>query len=100
MHYQEFEAVWGLITDAVTDPRIGGLMLLLVMAAICDYRSHKIPNGLVLGGALFGAVYTTLVPPVIPGSVTFALSGLLVGLLLFLPLHLLGAMGAGDVKLL
>lgn len=100
MPYQEFEAVLGLLARLVFDARTGGLMLLLVIAAICDYRTRRIPNRLVLGGALFGAIYTTLVPPVISGTVLFPLSGLLVGLLLFLPLYLVRAMGAGDVKLL
>jgi prepilin peptidase CpaA len=100
MPYQEFEALLGLLAALVFDARTGTLMLLLVIAAICDYRSHRIPNELVLCGALFAVVYTTVVPPVFGATVLFPLSGLLVGLLLFLPLYLLRAMGAGDVKLL
>jgi prepilin peptidase CpaA len=97
---QEFEALLGLLAAVVFDARTGTLMLLLVIAAICDCRSRKIPNELVVCGALFAVVYTTLVPPVFGATVLFPVSGLLVGLLLFLPLYLLGAMGAGDVKLL
>ena len=45
MPYQEFEAMLGLLARLVFDARTGGLMLLLVIAAVCDYRTHRIPNG-------------------------------------------------------
>jgi|SoiMethySBSTD1v2_1073268.scaffolds.fasta_scaffold241938_4 prepilin peptidase CpaA len=100
MSYPEFQAMLALLARVVLDARTGGLMLLLVIAAVCDYRTHRIPNRLVLSGAVFGLIYTTVVPPMVHGTVLFPLSGLLVGLLLFLPLYILRAMGAGDVKLL
>jgi prepilin peptidase CpaA len=100
MPYQEVEAMLGLLARLVFDARTGGLMLLLVIAAVCDYRTQRIPNALIACGAIFGVIYTTVVPPVVHGTALFPLSGLLMGLLLFLPLYLLRAMGAGDVKLL
>jgi prepilin peptidase CpaA len=69
-------------------------------AAVCDMRTHRIPNRLVLCGGLWGVVCTTLWPPVYHGTILFPLAGLAVGLLLFFPIYLLRAMGAGDVKLL
>ena len=100
MQHQEIQALLELLSRLIFDVRTGGLMLLLLIAVVSDCRSHRIPNLLVLSGALFGVIYTTLVPPVIHGTALFPLGGLLVGLLLFLPLYLVGAMGAGDVKLL
>ena len=82
------------------DGRTGILMLLLIGAAICDYRTRRIPNWLVSSGALFGVVYNTALPPLPQSNILFPLAGLGLGLLLFLPLYLIRAMGAGDVKLL
>jgi len=100
MPYHEFQAMLGLLARVVCDARTGGLMLLLLIAAVCDYRTHRIPNVLTACGALFGVIYTTVVPPFIHGTALFSLLGLLVGVLMFLPVYLLRAMGGGDVKLL
>jgi len=75
-------------------------MLLLTLAAVCDYRAHRIPNWLVLSGAVFGLIYNMVLPPFPHASIFLPLAGIGLGLLLFLPLYVLRAMGAGDVKLL
>jgi prepilin peptidase CpaA len=80
--------------------RTGVLILLLVGAAVIDYRSHRIPNWLVLFGTLYGLIYNALLPTWPQGSIFIALAGVGLGLLLFLPLYLIRVMGAGDVKLL
>ena len=98
--YSEFKAVLDSLAMLFLDGRIGILILLLTGAAVCDYRTHRIPNWLVLSGALFGVIYNTALPPFPHGSVLFPLAGLGLGLVLFLPLYLVRAMGAGDVKLL
>jgi prepilin peptidase CpaA len=100
MTYQELEALLASLARLLLDGRIAVLMLLLISAAICDTRTHRIPNRLVLWGGLFGVICTTIWPPVHHGTILFPLAGLVVGLLLFFPLYLLRAMGAGDVKLL
>jgi prepilin peptidase CpaA len=80
----------------------------LLMAAVSDVRTRRIPNGVVAGGMLCGLVLQAIAPS---GSGLFnfwwgglglgsALLGMLTGLALFLPLHLLRILGAGDVKLL
>ena len=74
------------------------LLLLLCIAAYQDYRSYRIRPLLVVSGALLGVVLNTLLPAGIGLFETFAGWG--VGLLLLLPLYLLRAMGAGDVKLM
>lgn len=86
------------------------LALAMAMALEADVRARRIPNTLVL--ALLGAgVLLNAVGPAnggggaldaFPGALGAggALLGALAGLLLFLPLYLLRAMGAGDVKLM
>jgi prepilin peptidase CpaA len=100
MPYPEFKAMLDLLAMLFCDWRTGILMLLLTGAAVYDYRSHRIPNWVVLSGALFGVIYNTALPPSPHDNILFPLAGLGLGLLLFLPLYLVRAMGAGDVKLL
>lgn len=72
--------------------------LLTAIAAVIDYRLHKIPNWLTVSGAVLGLAYHTAAPAGI--GPLWALAGFLVGFsLLFLP-WLLGGGGMGDVKLL
>ena len=100
MSYAEITALSELLVALLFNGRTGVLMLLLACAAVFDFRSHRIPNWLVFSGALFGVIYNTVLPPWPHGTIFFPLAGLGLGLLLFLPLYLLRAMGAGDVKLL
>lgn len=78
-----------------------GLLLLLLAAAWLDLRSRRIPNVLVFPGAVAGVMSNALLPQEMGGLGVFdSLGGLGVGLLLLLPLYLLRAMAAGDVKLM
>jgi prepilin peptidase CpaA len=81
---------------------------LVIAAVVTDVRSRRIPNQLVLAGMLAGLV---LQATVTPGAGLFSvpfgalgllkgLAGLALGLVLLLPMYALGAMGAGDVKLM
>ena len=72
--------------------------ILLIAAAVGDFRTRRIPNRLVLAIALLGFVYSIIAEPVSPG-LWKAVTGLLVGLGLWLPFYLLRWLGAGDVKL-
>ena len=74
------------------------LLLFLAGAVITDLRARLIPNVLVLAGALTGLSLATLHPEGI--GFLRALGGLALGLAIFLPMYLLRAMGAGDVKLM
>ncbi|MBA5606950.1 prepilin peptidase [Duganella sp. FT3S] len=89
-------------------PPAAVLAALLAAAVWHDVRTRRIPNRLVLGGALAGLAFQALLAP---GAGLFAtpfgalglldgLAGLGLGLALLLPMYLLGAMGAGDVKLM
>lgn len=74
------------------------LTALLLVAVREDIRSRRIPNKLVLIGMLSGLAFNGLHPEG-SGWLT-AVTGLMLGMVLFLPMYLLRAMGAGDVKLM
>jgi prepilin peptidase CpaA len=97
---QDMYALLDLLTMLVIDPRTGVLMALLIVAAITDVRRHRIPNWLTFGGAAFGVLYAAAVPFAPGQGVMWSLYGLLLGLVIALPLYVLRAMGAGDVKLI
>jgi prepilin peptidase CpaA len=71
---------------------------LLVEAAVIDGLKLKVPNWLTFHMVIGGLAYATYVGGG-PGLL-WALSGAAVGLALLLPLHAIGGMGAGDVKLM
>lgn len=84
------------------------LSFLLAAACWTDARIRRISNKLVLAGALSGLALNTVLPEgsglfsSFSGGLGFlrALGGFAVGLGVLLPLYLLRAMGAGDVKLM
>ncbi|MBS1170685.1 MAG: hypothetical protein H6R01_1603 [Burkholderiaceae bacterium] len=86
----------------------GVLCILLLCACWIDARNHRIPNWLVLTGAALGLILNTVLPDgfgfisFLPGAVGFwkSLAGLALGLAIPMPLYVLRAMGAGDVKLM
>lgn len=73
------------------------LVALLAGAVFFDLRERRIPNALVLTGALL-ALALSLLPSGV--GLADALQGLVLGFALLLPLYLIRAMGAGDVKLM
>lgn len=98
---QEFDALLDLLLMLFLSARTGVLMALLVLAAVLDVKTGRIPNWLVFGGIAYALAYNAFFPPY-PRDVgiLFALAGLAVGFVALLPLYLLRAMGAGDVKLM
>lgn len=86
------------------------LALAMVMVVEADVRERRIPNVLVLLVLCAGVALNAAGPANgreglfshFPGALgaSRALLGVMVGLALFLPLYLLRAMGAGDVKLM
>jgi prepilin peptidase CpaA len=70
----------------------------LLVATVIDIRTRRIPNAVTAGmaGAGFGFAATGF------SGLTLAAAalGLVLGLVLMMPGHLLGATGAGDVKLM
>jgi len=68
------------------------------LACVFDVRSRRIPNLLTFGGAALAFAYAVVSRG--PGGLLASFEGWAIGLALFLPMFLLGGMGAGDVKLL
>lgn len=74
------------------------VLVLLTLAAWWDVTSYRIPNLLILVGLIIGMVLSMRhggMP-----ALLVAIQGLFVGLVALLPMYLLRAMGAGDVKLM
>ena len=73
---------------------------LIIGAAACvtDLHSRRIPNWLTFGAAAVAIAMQYASSGSV--GVQHAMSGWITGLFLFMPLFLLGGMGAGDVKLM
>lgn len=75
------------------------LVFLLCLASVFDLAQRRIPNRLVaLGLSASTVLHVCSGTPL--SAVTVGLAGCATGLLFFLPLYLLRAMAAGDVKLM
>jgi prepilin peptidase CpaA len=74
------------------------LMIVVIVASVFDFRYRRIPNWLVGAGALAGFVSSTAASGW--HGLSGSLLGFLTGFLLYLPLYIVRARGAGDVKLL
>ena len=74
------------------------LVALVLVAAAYDFRFRKIPNWLNLSGVIVGLGLNTFL--FAQHGCLAALLGALLAFALYLPLYLLRAMGAGDVKLM
>ena len=73
-------------------------LLVAVLGAAWDLRTRRVPNILT-----FGAAVVALTVHLLAGGwwgLLWAAGGWMTGLAVFLPLFLLGGLGAGDVKLL
>lgn len=95
--------------------QIGSLSILAVLvgtALVTDLRQRRIPNLLVVLALCAGVLVNTLGPQafgrsdglftLFPSAVGFqgAVLGALTGLAVFLPIYMMHALGAGDVKLM
>lgn len=80
------------------------LALLVVVAAIYDWRYRRITNWLTLSGVLLGIGLNWWVGSAVGPEAGFgplrSLKGLGLAFLIYFPLYLLRGMGAGDVKLM
>jgi prepilin peptidase CpaA len=73
------------------------VLALTLMAAISDWRTHKIPNWLTVSGAITGVFLRSVISGWSGAKASLEGAGLALALLL--PLVLLRALGAGDWKL-
>jgi prepilin peptidase CpaA len=82
----------------ISNPAFVVLTLGLLAATVVDIRTRRIPNGLT---AAMTGIGVGLAAAGISGlSLGASLVGLVLGLALMMPGHMLGATGAGDVKLM
>lgn len=86
-----------VLSSWMPGPDLAILAALLFIAVVCDWKTRKIPNALVFGGTLLGLLGSTFL---FPTGLLSSAEGMGLGLALLLPLYLLRAMGAGDVKLM
>jgi prepilin peptidase CpaA len=82
----------------MNDSLLIGSVICVIVAAVIDVRTQKIPNWLTLPFTLIGMLLNFFINGN-QGLISSAL-GLLAGFLLLYFVYLLGGMGAGDVKLL
>lgn len=68
----------------------------VIVACVCDVRTSRIPNVLTFTAIGLALAFHVIVG----GGAPYAALGLVVGLAVFFPMFALGAMGAGDVKLM
>jgi prepilin peptidase CpaA len=95
----DLQAFIDLPARLFASPNDAALVVLLAAAAAIDWRTHRVPNWLTVGGMAFGLLYNAAVHGLVSGLLP-ALAGLAAGLALLLPLYALRIMGAGDVKLM
>lgn len=73
-------------------------LIISVSACATDVTTRRIPNLITLGGLVAGLVWAGVEHGA--SGLGISLLGGVTGLLVFLPLYLLGGLGAGDVKLM
>ena len=76
----------------------GVVVLIVVVACLSDIVTARVPNALTFTAAALALAFHAFAPQ--GGGVLVGMTGLLAGLAVFFPLFALGAMGAGDVKLM
>ncbi|HEV8396593.1 MAG TPA: A24 family peptidase [Vicinamibacterales bacterium] len=82
----------------MTNPSTAAVLIVGAAACATDLHSRRIPNWLTFGATALALAVHVAVDGRAGAQV--AMGGWVTGLFLFMPLFLLGGMGAGDVKLL
>jgi prepilin peptidase CpaA len=76
----------------------GFAVAIAVVACVYDVSASRIPNRLTFTTAVLGIAFHVFAPS--GSGLSYSALGLLAGLVVFFPMFALGAMGAGDVKLM
>ena len=85
------------------------MMLFLALVSYCDLKHSRIPNRLIIAMGFFGVLLKVMGMSIFKGnfylvkegaSFSDSLAGFFIPFLLLLPLWLIRAIGAGDIKLL
>jgi prepilin peptidase CpaA len=74
------------------------LVAVLVLAALCDIFSRRIPNWLTLPAIAMGLAYHLWTGSL--AGLLFSIGGVALALVFWAPFYVMGGIGAGDVKLL
>ena len=74
------------------------ITILLIISAVIDLRTHKIPNLITLPSILIALIYHSLLYGL--DGLLFSAGGIGVGIGLLIIPYLMGGMGAGDAKLM
>jgi len=77
---------------------IGLFLAILILSAIVDYTTQRIPNIVTYPAMLLAIGYHALASE--GAGIYFSLSGLSIGIMVLILPYLLGGMGAGDAKLM
>ncbi len=86
------------LTDPLQLTKALLLISLVIFCSVTDLSVRRIPNS-ILFATLMTALFLSSLIDGLHGLID-SLAGLAIGLLMLMPLHVLGRMGAGDVKLL
>lgn len=86
------------LTDPLQLTKALLLISLVIFCSVTDLSVRRIPNS-ILFATLMTALFLSSLIDGLHGLID-SLAGLVIGLLMLMPLHVLGRMGAGDVKLL
>ena len=87
-----------VLAGLLLDLRYGVLAAFLLATVFTDLAERKIPNRVVYPGFVLAILCQMVLPS--GEGLWSSLQGMGLGLALFLPMYLLRAMGAGDVKLM
>ena len=91
----EFKSLIDLLFMLAIDSRTGVLFILLIVAAVIDYQTYKMPNRLTLGGTACALIYNTAFTFLSHGGCLWARDGRLLGRLIMLPTYALNDRRAG-----
>ena len=85
-------------SDSIQLVKVLMLVALMIFCSATDLSTRRIPNAVLLP-TLMTALFLNSLADGLAGLVD-SVAGLIIGLLMLMPLHVLGRMGAGDIKLL
>jgi prepilin peptidase CpaA len=88
------------LSALAAQPGSAALLTLLVLAAISDASTFRIPNALTVSGMMLGLAVTTLMAPAASTGFLRSACGLAAAFACLVPLHALRVIGGGDVKLM
>jgi prepilin peptidase CpaA len=84
--------------DSIELTKVVLLIALMTLCSVTDLSVRRIPNVVLYPALITGLFLNSAVDGL--NGLADSLAGLTIGLLMLMPMHVLGRMGAGDIKLL